>query len=363
MPAASAECHPVESALSSRAQARFRVIVDFVRKEEVSDVSLLQTQITARMDGRVTRLAEEGALGRDEVQEMIRELLAQAPDRGQTLLAGDLAAVDFTARLHGKRFRVNVARSRRELFASLRPLPDAPPENPAQVGLSAHLLERFLSLSHGLVLVTGPAGAGKTTTIAALIEALNRSREAKIITVEDPVEFEFPCRRAEVIQREVGVDVESYAAGLKDALRQAPDVIMLGEIRDSESATTALQAAETGHLVISSLHAQSAAETISRYLLLGPAERAAEMRYVLAHSLRVIINQRLLRKRGGGRLAVRELLVHAPKVAAVIMRGNEQELRDQMLSGRDLGMVDFQTALRQSQGQLDPQEVARYRDA
>jgi twitching motility protein PilT len=193
-------------------------------------------------------------------------------------------------------------------------------------------------------------------------EVLNRKREVKIITIEDPIEFEFQCRRAEVIQREVGSDVESYAAGLKEALRQNPDVVMLGEIRDADTAVTALQAVETGHLVISCLHAQSVVEAVSRYLLLGPAERAAEMRYVLARSLRIAMNQRLLRKRGGGRLAVREILIHAPKVEAVIMRGNEDELRDQMLSGRDLGMVDFQTALRQCQPQLDPQEFALHRN-
>jgi len=338
--------------------------VDFVRHHEVSDVSLLQNQITARLDGRVTRLAEDGALTCEEVQAMIRALLAQAPAPAGDLplVTARFAALDFTAALYGKRFRVNVARSRRDLFASLRPLPDAPPDDPDQLGLSAALVDRFLNLPDGLVLVTGPTGSGKTTTIAALLEVLNRKRDAKIITIEDPVEFEFQCRRAEVIQREVGIDVESYAAGVKEALRQNPDVIMLGEIRDADTAVTALQAVETGHLVISCLHAQSVVEAISRYLLLGPAERAAEMRYVLARSLRIAINQRLLRKRGGGRLAVREVLVHAPKVEAVIMRGNEQELHDQMLSSRDLGMVDFQTALRQCQSQLDPREVAFHRN-
>src|SRR5690242_13462033 len=119
------------------------------------------------MDGRVTRLAEEGALGQDEVQALIRGVLPQAPDRGQALLNGGLAAADFTAVLHGKRFRVNVARCRHSLFASMRPLPEAPPEHPGRLGLSGTIMERFLNLPHGLVLVTGPTGSGKTTTIAA----------------------------------------------------------------------------------------------------------------------------------------------------------------------------------------------------
>ncbi len=339
---------------------RFRRVVDFVRNEAVSDVSLWRDQITARLEGRIVRLAEEGALRDEDVQAMIRELLAQAP--GPTLpQALGVGALDFTAKLHGKRFRINVALARGHPFASLRPLPDAPPADPAEVGLAVPLVERFLRLQQGLVLVTGPTGSGKTTTIAALLEALNRRREIKVVTIEDPVEFEFVSGRAEIIQREVGVDVPSYSAGLREALRQNPDAIVLGEIRDADTAMVALQAAETGHLVMSCLHAQSVTETVTRYLLLGPPERSAELRYVLARTLRLVINQRLLRRRSAGRMAVREVLVHAPKVEAVILRGNEAELRDQMLAGRDAGMVDFQTALRQVQGELDPQEFAAHR--
>ncbi|HEY0789713.1 MAG TPA: ATPase, T2SS/T4P/T4SS family [Chthoniobacterales bacterium] len=341
-------------------RTRFQAIVDFVRQHEVSDVSLLQDQVTARMDGRIIRLAEHGALGVADVQALIKALLLQSPldpDR----LRSQPGALDFTALVCGKRFRANVAKARGQLFASLRPLPDAVPEDPGQVGLPPKLVQQIVDQLHGLVLVTGPTGSGKTTTIAALVEAVNRRRQAKIITIEDPIEFEFrPCQ-SEIIQREVGLDTASYASGLGEALRQNPDVIVLGEIRDAATALTALQAAETGHLVLSCLHARSVVDTISRYLLLGPPERTPEMRHVLARSLRVVINQRLLRKRQGGRLAVREVLIQAPKVEAVILKGNEEELAGHLLASRDLGMIDFQTALQQVQAQLDPQEAARYR--
>jgi twitching motility protein PilT len=157
-----------------------------------------------------------------------------------------------------------------------------------------------------------------------------------------------------VIQREIGSDTVSYEQGLREALRQNPDVIVVGEIRDSETAMVALQAAETGHLVFGSLHASSVVESIGRYLLLSSIERAAEMRYVLSKVFRVITNQRLLRKRGGGRIAVREVCVQAANLEAVIQRGNDQELNNYMLAGRESGMIDFQTALKSVQSIVDP---------
>jgi Tfp pilus assembly pilus retraction ATPase PilT len=182
----------------------------------------------------------------------------------------------------------------------------------------------------------------------------------KVITIEDPIEFQFIGKQAEIIQREVGLDTVSYESGLREALRQNPDVIVIGEIRDVETASVALRAAETGHLVIGSLHANSVVESITRYLLLGPKEFSAEMRYSLGKSIRMITNQRLLRKRSGGRIAVREVCVHAPNVEAVILRGNEQELISYMLAGRELGMVDFQSALKAVQNQVEPGEYQRY---
>ena len=289
---------------------RWKVVVDFVQGHEVSDVSLWGENLTARMDGQIFSLAEAGALSRDAVSEMIKELLMIDAERARAM-SKPMASVDFTVELFNKRFRVNIARTRGELFASLRPLPENPPE-PSSIGLSSQLVKNVKEANAGLVLITGPTGSGKTTTIASLLEEINRSRQAKIITIEDPIEFNFIPKKAEIIQREIGLDCGSYEQGLREALRQNPDVIVIGEIRDAETSIVALQAAETGHLVIGSLHANSVVEAITRYLLLGPKERSVEMRYILAKTLRIITNQRLLRRRGGGRLAVREVCTRAP---------------------------------------------------
>jgi twitching motility protein PilT len=331
---------------------RWKIVIDFVRGHDVSDISLYGESLTARMDGQIVRLSESGALSKTAVSEMIMELLRPNPALVKAI-SKPMGSVDFTRELFEKRFRINVARSRGELFASLRPLPESAPEA-GSIGLSSQFVKFVTEASGGLVLITGPTGSGKTTTIASLVNEINRSREAKIITIEDPIEFTFKSQKAEIIQREIGLDSRSYDQGLREALRQNPDVIVIGEIRDAETSVVALQAAETGHLVIGSLHAKSVVDAITRYLLLGPQERSSEMRYVLAKTLRAITNQRLLRKRGGGRIAVREVCMHAPNVEAVIIRGNEHELASYMLAGREMGMIDFLTALKSVQSLLEP---------
>ena len=337
---------------------RWKIVIDFVREHDVSDISLWGENLTARMDGQIVRLSEAGALSKNAVSEMIRELLMSNPELVKTM-SKPMASVDFTMELFDKRFRVNVARARGELFASLRPLPENAPE-PGNVGLSSQFVKVVTEASGGLLLITGPTGSGKTTTIASLVDEINRSKQAKIITIEDPIEFNFKPKKAEIIQREIGLDSRSYEQGLREALRQNPDIIVIGEIRDAETSIVALQAAETGHLVIGSLHANSVVDAITRYLLLGPQERSSEMRYVLAKTLRVVTNQRLLRKRGGGRIAVREVCMHAANVEAVILRGNEHELTSYMLAGREAGMIDFLTALKLVQHLVDPTDYQLY---
>jgi twitching motility protein PilT len=335
-------------------QQRWKTVVDFVRMHEVSDVSLFGSNVSARLAGQIVSLAEPGALSRREVQLMIGELAKDRPGLHKQLSTSQ-RSIDFTTAVYSKRFRVNIALAQGGLFASLRPLPDVLPE-PREVGLSSQILKYVTSLSDGLILISGPTGSGKTTTIACLIEAINQTRQHKIVTIEDPVEFLFSAKQSEIIQREVGADVESYSTGLREALRQNPDVIVVGEIRDAETAMVALQAAETGHVVIGSLHARSVVETVTRFVLLVPEKSSTEVRYVFGTAMRLIANQRLLRKRQGGRVAVREICLHAPQVESVILSGHEQELENYMLSGRDLGMIDFQSALRQLQRQLEPSE-------
>ncbi len=345
---------PESEMLGTAVQQRWKTVVDFVQKNEVSDVSLFRNNVSVRLAGQIVSLAEPGALSNDEVQMMIAELAKDRPDLREQLAVRQ-RSIDFTTALYSRRFRVNIALTQGEPFASLRPLPDAPPV-PSEVGFTSQIIKLVTSLNEGLILISGPTGSGKTTTIACLVEAINQTRQHKIVTIEDPIEFLFSGKQSEIIQREVGVDVESYSTGLREALRQNPDVIVVGEIRNAETAMVALQAAETEHLVIGSVHARSVVETVTRFVLLAAEKSSEEVRYIFGTAMRLIANQRLLRKRRGGRVVVREICVHAPKVESVILSGNEQELENYMLSGRDLGMIDFQTALRQVQSQLEPSE-------
>ena len=340
------------------AAERWKTVVEFVRSNQVSDISVFQSSVTARLEGRVVHLSEEGALSRSEVQELIAELIKLYPAAGPEI-GGSIGSADFTAEIDGIRFRVNLGRAQGELFASLRPLLAQPPDL-LEIGISKRIASLMVALTDGLVLISGPTGSGKTTTIAGIIEAINVSRPAKVVTIEDPVEFLFRANQAEIIQREVGRDVPSYAEGLRQALRQNPDVVVVGEIRDADSVLAALQAAETGHLVIGSLHASSVVETVRRLILLAPERMAAEVRHVFGRTMRLVMNQRLLRRKSSGRIAVREICVHAPNTEAVILSGNERELENYMLAGRELGMIDFQTALKQVQPQLDPAEFRTY---
>ena len=340
------------------AAERWNKLVEFVRSNQVSDISFFQNNVTARLEGRVVHLSEDGALSGSDVQELIAELIKLYPAAGPDV-SGSMGSADYTAEISGVRFRVNLGRAQGELFASLRPLPAQPPAL-LDIGISKRIAAMVVALTDGLVLVSGPTGSGKTTTIAGIIEAINGLRPAKVVTIEDPVEFLFRPNEAEIIQREVGRDVPSYAEGLRQALRQNPDVIVVGEIRDADSVSAALQAAETGHLVIGSVHASSVVETVRRLILLAPERMAAEVRYVFGRTMRLMMNQRLLRRRTSGRIAVREICVHAPNTEAVILSGNERELENYMLAGRELGMIDFQTALKQVQAQLDPADFRTY---
>src|ERR1700743_279223 len=183
---------------------RWKTVVEFVRSNQVSDISVFQSNVTARLEGRVVHLSEEGALSRSEVQDLIAELIKLYPAAGPEGSAS-LGAADFTVEIDGIRFRVNLGRAQGELFASLRPLPAQAPDL-LEIGISKRIAAFAVTLTDGLVLVSGPTGSGKTTRIAGIIQAINVSRPAKVVTIEDPAEFLFRTDQAEIIQREVGRD-------------------------------------------------------------------------------------------------------------------------------------------------------------
>jgi twitching motility protein PilT len=247
------------------------------------------------------------------------------------------------------RFRANLFHAGRQLGACLRVVPSAIPDF-EWAGFPRALAERLAFVRDGLVIVTGATGSGKTTTLAMIVNLLNQAGGYRIITVEEPVEYVFPkAANSVVTQREVGADVLSFADGLKYGLRQDPDVILVGEIRDRETAQMALSAAETGHLVFTSLHTRDAKGAITRYADLFPQDVQRDIRAQLAMSLRSIISQRLLPalEKGAKRHLALEVLWNTYPIASGIRTGKLESLDNYLLTSRDEGMISFDESVRQ----------------
>lgn len=207
------------------------------------------------------------------------------------------------------------------------------------------VVRSFAGLHQGLVLVTGPTGSGKSTTIASLIDEINRERACHIITIEDPIEYVHAHQRAIVSQREVGIDSTSFAQALRSALRADPDVVLVGEMRDLESIQSALTIAETGHLVFASLHTNDTAQALARIIDVFPADAQAQVRTQLAAALTGIVYQRLLPRVGGGLVAAHEVLVANPAVRNLLKEGKTHQLRNVLVTGQREGMLTFEHSL------------------
>ena len=245
---------------------------------------------------------------------------------------------DFAFELPEKgRFRVNLFRDHRGVGAVLRTVPNRIPTC-EELGLP-DAIRALAQLSKGLVLVTGPTGSGKSTTLAAIVDLINRTRSDHIITIEDPIEFVHASKRCLVNQREVGVSTESFRTALRAALREDPDVVLVGEMRDLETASIAIETAETGHLVFGTLHTTTAISTIERLVDQFPGDRQGQVRMMLADSLKAVIAQTLLKKVGGGRVAAYEILITTPAVSNLIREAKTFQIASAMQTGRSQGMV------------------------
>jgi twitching motility protein PilT len=243
----------------------------------------------------------------------------------------------------GARFRVNVARQRGELALALRPIQGAPPSL-AGLGLPA-VCATLVQRDQGLVLVTGPTGSGKSTTLAAMLDYINHAAARHIVTVEDPIEYLFTDDRCLFTQREVGADTHSFAAALKHALRQDPDVIMVGEMRDLATISMTLTAAETGHLVLATLHTPSAPESIDRIVDVFPAHQQTQVRTQLAMTLAGVISQRLVPRSGSdGRVALCEVMIGTSAIRNLIREGKTPQMVSAIQAGRAVGMQTFSQA-------------------
>jgi twitching motility protein PilT len=241
------------------------------------------------------------------------------------------------------RYRVNGFRQRGATSFAFRVIPKEIPDFPTL--RMPRGVERLANEHRGLVLVTGATGSGKTTTLAAMLGHINRTRRQHIVTIEDPIEILHEDLACIISQREVGLDTQSFQQALRRALRQDPDVILIGELRDAETAETALHAAESGHLVFSTMHTVDAAETISRMTEFFPAVKQPQIRSILAGTLRGVISQRLLPRLGGGRVAAVEVMVTNARIADLIREGRPDEISDAIAEGEYFDMQTFADAL------------------
>ena len=329
-------------------------ILERALERKASDIVIMGGEYVAyKVHGRWQREVEWGLLSDLEAESLIRDMLSAdlqevlfppPPAGGPPPPSRDL---DFSVSIpSGERFRVNAYRIQGRVAAVLRPIPGEPLPLES-LGLPLPPIEAALRRRKGMILVTGPTGSGKSTTLAAMVEYLNGREEIHIVTVEDPMEFFFTPKKAIISQREVGRDVASFSLALRSALRQAPDVIMVGEMRDLETIQAAITAAETGHLVLATLHTRSAPEAITRIIDVFPEGYRDMVRLQLSAGLSLVISQVLLpRADGAGRVLAYDILVNTPAVANLIREGKVGQIENAMSTGRAEGMLTMTQCLK-----------------
>jgi twitching motility protein PilT len=306
-----------------------------------SDLHLVaRTPPMLRIDGSLIAM-EAPPLDADELARACLDLLSEE-QRGRFTATWEL---DFSFVADGLRFRANLHRERGCVEAAFRVLNDTTPEIRA-LGLPA-ILEELARRNQGMILVTGPTGAGKSTTLAALVNQINRERRCMIITIEDPIEYVFTNASSIVKQRELGLDTMSFPTALRQALRQDPDVIVVGEMRDLDTISTALTAAETGHLVLATIHTPDVSQTVDRIIDVFPPHQQSQVRLQFANTIEGIVAQQLIpRADGAGRVVACEVLVATIGARKILRSGKNEQLLTAMETAQDRGMITMDKALR-----------------
>ena len=293
-----------------------------------------------RLGGDLLRLENEVALTNEMVGSMMRSVM---PEKNRAEF-DEQWDTDFAHEIEGvSRFRVNVLRDRHGTAAVIRTIATTT-VTVEDMGISPEV-QALCHLTKGLVLVTGPTGSGKSTTLCALVDYINRTRSDHIITIEDPIEFVHQSKKCLITQRQVGAHTQSFKSALRAALREDPDIILVGELRDLETIAIALETAETGHLVFGTLHTSTAASTINRIVDQFPADRQDQIRIMLAESLKGVISQTLCKKVGGGRVAAREILLVNRAVSTLIREGKTVQIPNIIQTQKKLGMETLNDAL------------------
>jgi twitching motility protein PilT len=334
---------------------RIDAFLQLGREQNCSDIHFtVGMPPLVRLDGELTPLKYRN-LTSEETQGLLDEIL---DDFHKDELKRD-GAVDFSYSTEDLgRFRFNACYQRLGLSAVCRIIPDTVPRL-TELGLPAVVAE-FTDLKSGLVLVTGGTGTGKSTTLAGMINEINLGRNLHVITLEDPVEFMHKSSKSIVVQRELGTQVTSFSDGLRSAVRQDPDVILVGEMRDHATISTAIEASETGHLVLGTLHTRGAFQTIHRIVDVFPTDAQSQIRHTLAENLKAVVSQELIRSADGrGRRVAVEVLVVTPAIAQLIREGKTHQIPSSIATGRRVGMqlMDQCMLTLVQAGEIDPDEA------
>lgn len=312
-----------------------------VVKRKASDLHLqVGVPPTLRIDGNLVQLTQAGPLDEQVIEYLIFSLLDE--DQKQILIRDKEFDFSFAFGDLG-RFRVNAFHERGNLAAALRLITNEI-KSIEQLGLPP-IVSKFADFPRGLVLITGPTGSGKSTTLAALIEKINAERPMHIVTVEDPIEYTHKSNQSLVVQREVHYDTYSFSAALRSSLREDPDVVLIGEMRDLETIAAAITIAETGHLVFATLHTNNAAQSIDRMVDVFPPHQQPQVRAQLGNILMAICSQRLIPAVGGGRVSACEILIATPAVRNIIREGKNYQLEAVIQTGAEFGMQSMDKTL------------------
>ncbi len=329
----------------------FRIMVE----KEASDLHICTGQVPMlRLHGDIVSIEDMGVVSASDAESVLSEIM---PEKNKQEFA-DCNDTDFAYALEGQgRFRANIFMDRKGWGGVFRLIPSEI-LTCEQLGLPKAMIN-LCFLPKGLVLVTGPTGSGKSTTLCALVDHINKNRNDHILTIEDPIEFVHENINCLVNQREVGTHTNGFGPALRAALREDPDIILVGEMRDLETTAIAIETAETGHLVFGTLHTTTAASTVNRIIDQFPADRQEQIKTMLASSLKGVIAQNLLKKKGGGRLAAQEILIITRAISSMIRDGKTQQIESAMQVGGKYGMRLLNDVLQEmvKAGKVEPEEA------
>jgi twitching motility protein PilT len=322
-------------------ELRIEILLEEVVKKRASDLHIqVGLPPMLRIDGALMPAAGTQPLDEAAVERLVFQILDE--DQRQILLKDKEFDFSFAFGTLG-RFRVNAFHERGNLAAALRLIPNEI-KSAAELGMPP-IISTFAEFPRGLVLVTGPTGSGKSTTLASLIDKINTEKSHHIITIEDPIEFTHKSKKSVVVQREVHYDTYSFSAALRSSLRQDPDVVLIGEMRDLETISAAITIAETGHLVFATLHTNSAAQSIDRMIDVFPPHQQPQIRAQLSNILQAIVSQRLVPSIGGGRVVAAEVLIANPAVRNIIREGKSHQLDAVIQTSAEQGMQTMDRTL------------------